>query len=425
MKDGKTMPHPEEGMFHAWLDGELSPDEVRTVEVHVASCAACAARLEEVRAIFDESAALVERLELPERETSGSSSPPLDLVRAKRARTVPSQRLRSLAWAATVVIAAGAGYLAGDWRNRVPGQPPAFAMDERGQAPAVSTEEALRDDAAKAVVEPGLPSARAAGPPEQEQQRTKDQDEVAPVPATPAPVDAVVGGAAQGAAVQGKVSAEPAVESPAARRDRLAQAGRAEKRDVGRAANEPSVLAPEADAAAPQPTVAALAEDARREANFARNAEVVPAEGFRAQVAEPRSISLEEAVDALNGAIRLVDGASLARVETGDPPAVPWAVVESPLVRVVYHLEGAEVVLSQVRVNPDRQAVAERTAAKRATDAVSGVGTVPHLAPGDTLVVAEPGGGYRVWWLDGSRRILSLSGPLGQEALRRIVDRIR
>jgi len=298
-------------------------------------------------------------------------------------------------------------------------------MDERGQVPAVSTDEAMRDEAAKAVAQAELPTASAARPPEHEQQRATGKDDDAPVPATPAPVDAVVGGAAQGAAARGIVRGEPGLESPAARRDRLAQAGRAEERDAGRPANEPVGQAPGADAAAPQPAVAALAEDARREANFARNAEVAPAEGFRAQVAGPRPVTLEEAVDALNGAIRLVDGASLTRVETTNAPVVPWAVVESPLVSVVYQLEGAEVVLSQVRVNPRPEADAERVAAKRALDALADGRTVPHLAPGDTLVVAEPAGGYRVWWLDGSRRILSLSGPLGQEALRRIVDRIR
>ncbi len=427
------MPHPEEGMFHALLDGELTPDEVRIIEAHMASCAACAARLEDVRAIFDESTALVDRLELPERKASGSSAPPLDLVRAKRARTIPRQRLRTLAWAATVVIAAGAGYLASDWRHRVPGQTPASAMNERGQVPAVSTEQALGDraadspgdEAAQRVAQADLPSVGAARPLEREQERAMDRRAAAPVPATPAPVDAVVGGAAQGGAARGNVSGEPELESPAARRDRLAQVARAEERDAGRAADAPAVQAPGADAAASRAAVSGLVEDARREGDFAKAAQAAPAEGFRAQVTPPRPVTLEDAVDALNGAIRLVDGASLTRVETSDPPAVPWAEVEGPLVRVVYRLEGAEVVLSQVRINPGREAVAERAAAKRALDAVGDVGTVPHLAPGDTLVVAEPGGGYRVWWLDGSRRILSLSGPLGQDALKRIVDRIR
>lgn len=411
------MPHPDEGMFHALLDGELTPDEVRILEAHVASCAACAARLEDVRAIFDESTALVERLELPERKASGSSVPPLDLVRATRARTIPSQRLRTLAWAATVVIAAGAGYLAGDWRHRVPGQTPATAMNERGQVPAVSTERVSGDRAADSpddevgqrVAQSDLPSVGAARPLEREQ----------------APVNAVVGGAAEAQAARDNVSGKPELESPTARRDPLAQVARTEERDVGRAADAPAVQAPGADAAPSRAAVSGLVEDARREGAFAKAAEPTPAEQFRGQVTPPRPVTLEDAVDALNGAIRLVDGASLTRVETSDPPAVPWAEVEGPLVRVVYRLEGAEVVLSQVRISPGREAEAERAAAKRALDAVEGVGTVPHLAPGDTLVVAEPGGGYRVWWLDGSRRILSLSGPLGQDALKRIVARIR
>ncbi|MCR4338732.1 MAG: zf-HC2 domain-containing protein [Gemmatimonadaceae bacterium] len=41
--------HPEEGTLHAYIDGELSPAEAATLELHVGECARCAAALAEAR----------------------------------------------------------------------------------------------------------------------------------------------------------------------------------------------------------------------------------------------------------------------------------------------------------------------------------------------------------------------------------------
>lgn len=41
--------HPEEGTLHAYIDGELSPAESATLELHVGECARCAAALAEAR----------------------------------------------------------------------------------------------------------------------------------------------------------------------------------------------------------------------------------------------------------------------------------------------------------------------------------------------------------------------------------------
>ncbi len=430
------MSHPEEGMFHAWLDGELSPDEVRAIETHVASCSACAIRLDEVRAIFAESTDLVERLELPEREAPSPAALAPQQARARRPWALTGPRMRTLAWAATIVIAAGAGYLAGDWRQRVPGRAPAVISDETGPVATPASEEALRnaqtelsqselaDSTAVTEVGKDQPAGQASRAGGGKATQPRRGSETA-APTAPRPVD-VVGGVA-GAPAEGQVRDEleapaPALApAPVPRRDLAAQNAPGEAREGGRA-----------EAERRQAPVSQLAEDARREQDFAKAAEPAPAAAFRTEEASPRQVTLEQAVDVLNGAIRLVEGASLTRVEISDPPALPWAQIDSPLVRVVYQLEGTEVVLSQMRVNTGGVPTEEgaRAAAKRVRAArpVSGnehAGMVPNLAPGDTLVVAEPGGGYRVWWLDGSSRVLSLSGPLGQEALRRIVERIR
>lgn len=42
-------PHPDEGMLHAFIDGELSPGEATSLEAHVAECGLCGAALAEAR----------------------------------------------------------------------------------------------------------------------------------------------------------------------------------------------------------------------------------------------------------------------------------------------------------------------------------------------------------------------------------------
>ena len=447
-KNGRTMSHPEEGKFHALLDGELTPDEVSTIEAHVAACAPCAARLADARAIFDESNLLVDRLEMPERKPSDSTAPvPAPLPPAKR---FGIQRLRTLAWAATVLIAAGLGYAAGDWRDGIPGQTESVSLNERiAPIPEASTEEAFRPAQAGGPT-PAEPEAleRAVeterSPTVANQLRVGGEADPAKQPAgranaapaepaapAPAPVDAVALEDAAGVSSRGAIVGGAQVDARDARRDRLAQEAAEGVRRRGQdafARNRPLAGAFRAgDSVMRQPVVSDLFDDARREAEF-DNAKAAPAPELRARVVPSRAATLEEAVQVLNGAIRLIEGASLSRVEIAAPPNVPWAVVESSLVRVVYQLEGAEVVLGQVRVNPAiNKAVA--LAAKRAADApaeaVSVLPPPPQLAAGDTLFVSDPAGGYWVWWLDGPSRLLSLSGSLSQDALWRILRRIR
>ena len=441
------MSHPEEGMFHALLDGELTPDEVRTIEAHVAACAPCAARLADARAIFDESNLLVDQIEMPERKPSDSTAPaPVPLPPAK---PFGIQRLRTLAWAATVLFAAGLGYVAGDWRDDISGQTEPVSLNERiASVPETSTEEAFSPARASEPT-PAEPQAleravetepsptvakqlRVGGEADPDEQPAGRANAARKEPAapTPAPVDAVSLEDAAGVPSRGAIVGGAQVEAGRdARRDRLAQEAAEGVRQRGQdafAGNRPPPPAGAfraGDSVIRQPAVSGLVDDARREAEF-DDAKAAPPAELRARVTPARAATLEEAVQVLNGAIRLIEGASLSRVEIAAPPTVPWATVESSLVRVVYQLEGAEVVLGQVRVNP-AVTKAMALAAKRAADAPAEAVSVPELAPGDTLFASDPGGGYRVWWLDGPGRLLSLSGSLGQDALWRIVRRIR
>lgn len=130
------MPHVDEGMLHALLDGELGamePGRAAAVEAHLEGCAECRALAEEAAALRERAGEVLDVLEpdvAPDFEEvlvragaagPASGHPPL----ARQARWT-----RRLAWAATVVIALGTGYLI---RDRLVPEP---AASFRVEAPA-------------------------------------------------------------------------------------------------------------------------------------------------------------------------------------------------------------------------------------------------------------------------------------------------
>ncbi len=98
------MSHVDDGTLHAYLDGELSPVESQDVEAHIAQCSGCRDRLEEERALIARADELLGLAAPPDRATPpfrpGDREPPVRLWWRVR---LP------LAWAATVVLALGAG----------------------------------------------------------------------------------------------------------------------------------------------------------------------------------------------------------------------------------------------------------------------------------------------------------------------------
>ncbi len=100
------MSHADEGTLHAYLDGELSPVERASLEVHLGECGACRARLDEARALIAGAQRLL-----------GHAAPPETAVPPFRrggggALGRPLPRWVPLAWAATVLLALGGGWLA-------------------------------------------------------------------------------------------------------------------------------------------------------------------------------------------------------------------------------------------------------------------------------------------------------------------------
>ena len=92
------MSHPDDGTIQMLLDGELDPGEQARIEAHVQACASCAARLAEGRAFLVEADRLVEVLAVPEEPARRRGSPTRRSV------------FRTLAWAASIVMAVGIGY---------------------------------------------------------------------------------------------------------------------------------------------------------------------------------------------------------------------------------------------------------------------------------------------------------------------------
>jgi Putative zinc-finger len=98
-----SMSHVDEGTLHAYLDGELPPNERRDLDAHLAQCATCKALLADERALFERSTALLASTRPVERP-----APPFEQVRRAPRR---AWYLRTaVPWAASIVLAIGLGY---------------------------------------------------------------------------------------------------------------------------------------------------------------------------------------------------------------------------------------------------------------------------------------------------------------------------
>jgi anti-sigma factor RsiW len=110
------MSHVDEGALHAYLDGaldELPPSEAEAVRRHLEECAECMARLETERSVRLDAHAIL-GMAAPDVEL-----PSLEELRAYVKRTRPpapatAGRLYRLGWAASIMIAVGAGWMIRD-----------------------------------------------------------------------------------------------------------------------------------------------------------------------------------------------------------------------------------------------------------------------------------------------------------------------
>jgi hypothetical protein len=281
-------------MIHALLDGEIPSAELPPIQAHLGACAECRTRLAEEQELLETSDRLIELIEVP------AAVKPATVKRLSTGRrTWP----RTLAWAATVVLAAGLGYSARD-------------------AGPVSTEQKVA--AAETVFVVAPPPATVAEEPQAATTSTKRRDErTKPAPRDMAPAREVQ---------EGRVAVD---SSPTAK----VAAG------ANVAAATPPVPARDTISAIPPlvPTpTAQLRGAARRLGDTQLRLDELVVTGVADRAAKlsslttPVPVTFSDAVRKLDGSLRLIEGLIPERLES-----------LGNAVRVVYATGFGELVLSQ------------------------------------------------------------------------------
>jgi hypothetical protein len=436
------MSHVDDGKLNALLDGELGAEEAAAVEAHIAACPECTGRLADAKRFLAEASDLLGALELPkaaaaERESrrrvpktarevaldldgATQRSPAIrpnltgDAPKPLFARPPARRRIdvTTLAWAATVVLAIGVGFLANEVRHSR--QAAAYGEGYAGR-PVVSR--------AAATVPPESAEAHAAAP------AAERNEPAPPASVAAAPAQAAQGGRARRTAASGAAPASATdlarKETPALRGKQLAagaESGQPAGNRPGRAAKGVDVVGgvsavaepPSAAVVTAEPLAAAPAAD-RAAAAAQGNALLARAAPADQRLTAFRSADLEEAVARLGGAIRLIDGMRIDHVEVGPGWRVPGAARDRDVVRIFYlDGQGRHVVLDQQRLGrPADTSGAERRLAEIAMDS------------GDTLTTEAPNGQVRVRWVDPERFWLSLTATLPADSARALVGRVR
>ncbi len=161
------MKHLDEGTLQAWLDlprSGLDPSEVAEIEGHLAACASCASELAALRGSDDR----VHQLLAGGVDRDVERPPFEDIVarsRGHRGGHHGRLRLQRMAWAASVVLALGVGWMTNEvYRSappspalRVPAGPADVPVEGRGvdvESPAPAFEQAPAESRADAPASP-------------------------------------------------------------------------------------------------------------------------------------------------------------------------------------------------------------------------------------------------------------------------------
>ncbi len=369
------MPHLDEGQLTLLLDNELDDSERTSVEAHLEECAECRRLLEETRGFMAEADRLIGSVDLPPRSLPGPAAAPA--VAPVGGRPLP---WRSLAWAATVVLAAGLGW---------------FASDTRFHRP----ESALTDGYA-AKLPAGAPEARRADALSTPAESSRGEADAAVAPTATPPTTAVTG---QRPAPSAQPSGNLATNQAAARDERETPQLLERTAPPPAPAAAGTMGAASTQPAAPASGFSATGDVARRPASKS----VAGQTGFQ-------EITLDQAVRALGGTIRLLDGLTPVRAETGPPAAFSNVVGGLQLIRIVYEdPPGRELWLSQQRVAVEGDPTRARSSAAE------------PVLDGDTLLGNDPDGRRTLRWRDRDGFLLALSGYLPGDSLKSLARRVR
>ncbi len=416
------MSHATEGDLHAYLDGALSaidPDAAERLTVHLARCADCRARLERERAVRDRSTELL-AVALPDTV----DIPPFEAIEGA-AGAGPGRgyaaRMRHLAWAASVAVAVGAGWighaLLGGTGEAVPGVRsasgevsggPAATADRLANAEADVPEEmseARRNEA------PGGAAGRAEGAagaaPRDELPRApapRGQGGAAPAEAPHLQSAKVEEGGARGAAAEDAIASGPPSRSAQER----VEAGEADSVRLEAEAVTPEVLR----------SVASSVVDARQD---------IEARGELFANAVWRPATLEEAAAWLGRPLLAVAALDVAEITVSEVEGLR-------VVRVRQTLPGGEpieIVLerpSAAFADSDRaRAGADEPAARSGESPASAVG-LNDRAAGLWRQVGRLGAAAATP-VEGVRALIdgvwvTVAAPVASDSLRAIVSRI-
>lgn len=317
------MSHLDEGVFHALLDGEIPSAELPPIQAHLAECAECRASLDEARVLRESAESLVEEIQ-PSESVSGTAAP--------RVRPAPRPAWgRRLAWAASLIVAAGLGYTV---RPQGGGGEAVAVLTQSG--PSVPTEQSATAVAAEPsaptaapALAPALtPTTKEAGSRRTAVSRTplRAAQTLAEVEKKAAPSLADSQIAAGGAAGRVAANATPPAPAPAFAASASKAAATTPGSPPASRQDAPGELTAGLSRALKQPM--RLEEVVVSSADAARDL---------AKVGTPISvIQFPDAVRRLGGSLRLVEGLVPLRIEA-----------QGSMVRVIYPADRGELILGQ------------------------------------------------------------------------------
>jgi hypothetical protein len=377
------MPHLDEGLLTALLDNELGQADRQAAETHLAGCEDCRRLYDEVRALATEADGLVAEIELPPKAAPKVAPPGPP---AGASGTGPG-RWRTLAWAASLVLAVGLGWAASDLRYFAdrpagPGETSRLA-DSAGKDRYRADQPVTAQAPAAAPAPPATTSAPAsamARTPAAPSQPKLNKEEKAP-----AVSPGVVGGGAAAPSKPAEVGAfgNASLDQERARENELR---------VDAVAGAPAPRAPEPQAVKDRRLLPRAEADLRGPS------------GTRL-----RQVGMEEAVRTLGGSIRLIDGLQPERILLGAGSLADGVDSSLDVVRVVYQdPPGRELWLDQQRP------IGLEGRGQRSMG----------LIPGDTLISLATTGANGVRWIDEYGFRLALTGYLPVDSLRAMLARV-
>lgn len=324
------MQHLDDGFLHALADGEVPSDELGPVREHLESCESCRARLNEARMEAETARELIELIEVPALVLDG----PTDR-RTHQPTNRPSRArwMRTLALAASLVLAAGIGYYGrgsyAPFAEKIEptslGRIDTVFLDIPAEAGQTRENESNRNaglDQATNRVQPRAPAPAQAAPPARSDEAAARQEKDEPSKqkvADPVRLEETAMKAA--AAAPSAQSKRDTSDNKKEAEDKLSQGyrQRASNDSRGQVASN-LARKPAAEPAAP---ATALAEE--------RFLAKTTADAAAVAVTFPRAVEL------LGGRIKLIEGMVPARLEA-----------TGKVVRVIYTVDEGDVVLAQV-----------------------------------------------------------------------------